>query len=156
MVMAPSEWDRSVQIGDGHMGDPRSIALQWAKAYDSHDEQQLHDVLADDAVLVSPEGVFDGRSSIVDYMMAWARAFGGGYTVENVTSEDHTVVLEMTWRGAHTGVYSTPAGDIPATNRSVEARTSHTVVVDGDAVAQVRMYFDVFGFMSQLGLLPGS
>ena len=35
------------------------------------------------------------------------------------------------------------------------ARTSHTVVVDGDVATEVRMYFDVYAFLSQLGLLPG-
>jgi len=137
------------------MGDPRDVATRWAKAYDSHDEQQLAGVLAERAVLVSPEGVFEGRSAIVGYMMAWARAFGGGYTIEHVTAEDDRVVMEMTWTGAHTGTYTTPGGDIPATNRSVVARTSHTVVVDGDVATEVRMYFDVYAFLSELGLVPG-
>lgn len=137
------------------MADPRDVAIQWAEAYDSHDEQRLQQVVAADATLISPEGVFEGRSAIVDYMMAWARAFGGGYSIEHVTAAGENVVLEMTWRGQHSGVYSTPGGDIPATNRPVEARTSHTVVVDGDQATAVRMYFDVFGFMSQLGLIPG-
>lgn len=135
------------------MSDPRGVAIQWAEAYDSHDEQQLRDVLAEDATLISPEGVFEGRSSIVEYMMAWARAFGGGYIIEHITAADDNVVLEMTWRGRHSAPYSTPGGDIPATNRSVEARTSHTVVVDGDVATEVRMYFDVYNFMSQLGLI---
>ena len=137
------------------MGDPRKVAIQWAEAYDSHDERQLEDVLAEGAVLVSPEGVFEGRTAIVGYMMAWARAFGGGYAIEHVTAEGERVVLEMTWTGEHTGTYSTPGGDIPATNRTVVARTSHTVVVDGDVATEVRMYFDVYAFLSQLGLLPG-
>jgi len=137
------------------MGDPRRVAMQWAKAYDSHDDRELQGVLAVNATLVSPEGVFEGRAAIVDYMMAWARAFGGGYAIDHVTAEGNTVVLEMTWRGTHTGVYSTPAGEIPPTNRTVEARTSHTVVVDGDVASEVRVYFDVYGFLSQLGLLPG-
>jgi SnoaL-like domain len=136
------------------MSNAREVAVRWAEAYDAHDEQQIHDVLAPDAVLVSPEGVFEGRAAIVDYMMAWARAFGGGYTIEHVTSEGDRAVLEMTWEGVHDGVYTTPDGDIPATNRAVRARSSHTVVVDQGLAQEVRMYFDVFGFLSQLGLLP--
>ena len=68
------------------MGDPRDVATRWAKAYDSHDEHQLASVLAERAVLVSPEGVFEGRAAIVGYMMAWARAFGGGYTIERIST----------------------------------------------------------------------
>ena len=137
------------------MSDPRKVAIQWAEAYDSHEQRQLEDVLAASVVLVSPEGVFEGRAAIVDYMMAWARAFGGGYTIGQVICEGDRVVLEMTWRGTHTGTYVTAGGDVPATNRAVEARTSHTVTVDSDLVTEVHMYFDVFGFLSQLGLLPG-
>ena len=135
------------------MGDPRGVATRWAEAYNSHDESEIRDVLAANAVLVSPEGTYEGQQAIVDYMMAWARAFGGGYTIHHVTSEGDTAVIEMTWRGEHTAPYSTPDGDVPATGRSVEARTSHAVVVENDVATNVRMYFDVHGFLSQLGLL---
>src|ERR1700712_2943592 len=37
-------------------------------------------------------------------------------SADHITEADDKVVLEMTWRGLHSGVYSTPAGDIPPTN----------------------------------------
>ena len=130
--------------------------IEWAEAYDSHDEGRLSAALGADAVLVSPEGVFEGRAAVVDYMMAWARAFGGGYTIEHVTAAADTVVLEMTWRGMHTGVYTTAGGDIAPTHNAIEAAVRPTPSSSRAALAtNVRMYFDVYGFLSQLGLLPG-
>ena len=135
------------------MGDAGRVAARWAEAYNSHDEQQLLSVLAPDATLIGPEGRFQGAEAITRYMMAWVDAFGGGYTTEHVTVDGDVAVQEMTWRGVHDGTYVTAAGDIPPTGRAVEARSSHTVVASGDRVAEVRMYFDVHDFLSQLGLL---
>jgi len=137
------------------MDDPRKVAARWQDAYNAHDEQQLHAVLAGDARLVSPNGVFEGASAITSYMMAWADAFpDSGYMVEHVTANGDTVVMESTFRGTHLGRLADPSGDIPASNRPVEARSCHAVVIRGDVVQEVRMYFDVYGFLSQLGVLP--
>lgn len=135
------------------MDDARTVATRWVEAYNAHDPERIRDVLAPDATLTSPEGTFDGGAAITDYMAGWARAFGGGYTIHHVTAEGDTAVIETTWRGTHTGPYPTPDGDIPPTGRDIEARSCHAVVADGGRVAEVRMYFDVYGFLSQLGLV---
>lgn len=135
------------------MNDPSAVAARWVEAYNSHDEGELRAVLAREARLVSPEGTFEGQATITGYMMAWVGAFGGGYTVHHITGEGSTAVIETTWRGKHTGPYPTPNGDIPPTGREIEARSCHAVASENGVVTEVRMYFDVYGFMSQLGLL---
>jgi steroid delta-isomerase-like uncharacterized protein len=137
------------------MDDPREVAARWQDAYNTHDPQQFRDVLAEDARLVSPNGLFEGSSVITGYMMAWADAFpDSGYTVEHVTVDGDTVVIESVFRGTHLGTLADPSGDLPASGRSVEARSCHAVVVREGVVREVRMYFDVFGFLAQLGALP--
>ena len=139
------------------MDDPRTVATRWQDAYSAHDEQAIRAVLADDARLVSPNGVFSGAPTIAGYMMAWADAFPDSrYTPQHVTVDGDTVVMESTFTGTHSGTFVDPGGDIPPTNRQVEARSAHAVVVDGDRVTEVRMYFDVFGFLAQLGVLPAA
>jgi predicted ester cyclase len=137
------------------MDDPRTVAARWQDAYGSHDEQEFRDVLAPDARLVGPTGVFEGEPAITRYMMAWAHAFPDSrYTSEHVTVDGDTVVMESTFTGTHLGTLVDAAGDIPASSRHVEARSAHAVVVEGDRVREVRMYFDVLGFLAQLGVLP--
>jgi steroid delta-isomerase-like uncharacterized protein len=139
------------------MDDPRTVAARWQDAYSAHDAQAIRDVLADDARLVSPNGVFDGAETIAGYMTAWGDAFPDSrYTPQHVTVDGDTVVVESTFTGTHTGTFADPGGDIPASNRAVEARSAHAVVVDGDRVTEVRMYFDVLGFLSQLGVFPAA
>jgi len=112
-------------------------------------------VLAPDARRVSPNGVFEGASAITSYMMAWADAFpDSGCTVEHVTADGDTVVIESVFRGTHLRPLVDPSGGIPASNRPVEAPSSHAVVIQAGVVKEVRMYFDVSGFLSQLGVLP--
>jgi predicted ester cyclase len=139
------------------MDDPRAVAMRWQDAYSEHDEQALRSVLADDARLVGPNGVFSGRQAIGDYMMAWSDAFPDSrYTQEHVTVDGDTVVVESTFIGTQSGTLVDPSGDIPPSNRRVEARSAHAVVVSGGRVTEVRMYFDVFGFLSQLGVIPAA
>ena len=67
------------------MSNAREVAVRWAEAYDAHDEQQIHDVLAPDAVLVSPEGVFEGRAAIRGFLQDWFRAYEElGFELEEV------------------------------------------------------------------------
>lgn len=138
------------------MDGSREVAARWPEAYNSHQESQLRAVLAPNARLTGPNGIFEGAAAITDYMMAWVDAFGphSGYTVKHVTVDGDTVVMEMVWQGTHLGTLADPGGDIPPTNKRVEARTSHAVVVEHGVVKEVRMYFDVFDFLSQLGLIP--
>jgi steroid delta-isomerase-like uncharacterized protein len=139
------------------MDDPRTVATRWQDAYSAHDEQAIRGVLADDARLISPNGVFSGAPTIAGYMMAWADAFPDSrYTPQNVTVDGGTVVMESTFTGTQSGALVDPSGTIPASNRRVEARSAHAIVVDGDRVTEVRMYFDVLDFLTQLGVLPAA
>lgn len=139
------------------MDDPRTVATRWQDAYSAHDEQAIRGVLTHDARLVGPNGVFSGAETIAGYMMAWADAFPDSrYTPQHVTVDGDTVVMESMFTGTHTGTFADPSGDIPASNRTVEARSAHAIVVDGDRVTEVRMYFDVFDFLTQLGVLPAA
>ena len=137
------------------MDDPRAVAIRWQDASSEHDDQALRSVLAEEARLVSPNGAFSGRQAIGDHMMAWSNAFpDSAYTQEHVTVDGDTVVVESTFTGTQTGTLVDPSGEIPASDRRVEARSAHAVVVSGGRVTEVRMHFDVFGFLSQLSVVP--
>ena len=45
-------------------------------------------------------------------------------TVDNAAPTDNGVVLEVTWRGTHTGPLAGPEGSIPATGKSQITRAS--------------------------------
>ena len=62
------------------------------------------------------------------------------------------MILELTWRGTHTGVLRTAAGEIPATGKRIEIRACQFIEVAYDKTQQIRHYFDMATMLAQLGV----
>jgi steroid delta-isomerase-like uncharacterized protein len=75
-------------------------------------------------------------------------------SVTNALATGHTVVLEVTWQGTHTGPLVGPKGSIPATGKQQTTRASWVCNFDGGKIKEIRHYFDMLSFMQQLGILP--
>jgi SnoaL-like polyketide cyclase len=56
--------------------------------------------------------------------------------------------------GTHTAPLQSPAGEVPATNRQLRGRGVQIFRVEGDAVADTRLYYDQVDVLTQLGLMP--
>jgi predicted ester cyclase len=76
--------------------------------------------------------------------------------VHHEIATEEWVVQEFVFEGTHTGTLSTPAGEIPPTNRTLRGRGVQIFRVDGGTVTDTRLYFDQVQVMSQLGLMPES
>ncbi len=96
-----------------------------------------------------------GVDEVITLWKGWATAFPDSKaTFENAHVSGNTVVLELTWRGNHTGTLQTPAGEVPATGKPIEMRACQIIdVVDGKT-QQVRQYFDIATLMKQIGATP--
>ena len=75
-------------------------------------------------------------------------------TVTNACATGNTVVLEVTWKGTHTGPMKGPSGAVPATGKQQTTRSSWIMDFEGGKISESRHYFDMLSFMQQLGLLP--
>jgi hypothetical protein len=73
-------------------------------------------------------------------------------SLTNAVQAGDTVVLEMTWRGTHTGTLKTPTGDIPGTGKKIEVQAAQIVEVADGKVKSTRHYFDMGTIMEQLGV----
>ena len=85
----------------------------------------------------------------------WLSAFTQfNVEVMNVVAGDDQVALELVLRATHTGTLRTPAGDIPATGRSIEFPycVIHQIK-DGKLVREVG-YGNAVTLMEQLGSMP--
>jgi hypothetical protein len=62
-----------------------------------------------------------GRDNIIETWQGWAKAFPDSKAtfVREVASGD-TAILELVWKGVHSGPLQTPTGEIPATNKLIE------------------------------------
>jgi predicted ester cyclase len=80
-----------------------------------------------------------------DIRLVQERQFGAG---DWVTQLSHM-------RATHTGPLELPGGQtIPPTNKSVRVSSAMVARLEGGKFAEINLYFDQLGLMSQLGLLP--
>lgn len=84
---------------------------------------------------------------------AWARAIPDSKaTFHNALVSGNTVVLEVTWRGTHTGPLQMPSGEVSPTGNKIEIRACQVIEIGGDKAQAMRHYFDMATLMQQLGV----
>ncbi|MCI0697351.1 ester cyclase [candidate division KSB1 bacterium] len=94
-----------------------------------------------------------GADQMIEAWRGWATALpDSNATFESAFVSGGKVVLEMTWRGKHTGPMQSPKGEMPATGKSIEIRACQIVEVEGGKAKSMRHYFDMMTMMQQLGL----
>jgi steroid delta-isomerase-like uncharacterized protein len=96
-----------------------------------------------------------GTDQCVALWRGWATAFPDSKaTFQNAVVSGNTVVLELTWKGTHTGPLETPKGPIAATGKRVEFRACNVIEINTEkekAKAQ-RQYYDMGTMLQQLGV----
>src|SRR5262249_22013869 len=97
-----------------------------------------------------------GINQIIEAWQGWGKAipdskatFAGEY------ASGDTAILEMVWKGVHTGPLQTPTGTIPPSNKRIEVPACQVVKVDGGKVQSVTHYFDMATLLRQIGVLKG-
>jgi len=137
------------------MGQAREIMDRVSAAVMAGDRDALEQLYAADAVAESPDGPrLQGAAAIADYLLAFKRAFPDA-SFESMTQYEagDTAIDEGNLVGTHTGVLSSPEGEVAPTGRSLRLRECDILTVaNGRAVAH-HFYYDQLDFMSQLGLM---
>lgn len=138
------------------MADARQVGQRFIEAFNAHDEEGIRELNADNAVFEAPGDVrIEGRDAATEYAMSWVRAFRDArITVNNEFADGEWVVQEFTFTGTHDGTLMSPAGEIPPTHKTLNGRGVQIFRVEGDAIADTRLYFDQVQVMTQLGLMP--
>jgi steroid delta-isomerase-like uncharacterized protein len=131
------------------------VGQRFIDAFNAHDERRIRELNGENAVFEAPGDVrVEGRDAATEYALAWLRAFPDArITVHNEFAAGDWVVQEFTFTGTHDGTLSSPAGEIPATHRTFNGRGVQIFRVEGEAVADTRLYFDQVQVMTQLGLM---
>jgi steroid delta-isomerase-like uncharacterized protein len=93
-----------------------------------------------------------GANQTITLWRGWAEALPDSKaSIDNVVASGNTVVLELTWRGTHTGPLPTPKGSLAGTGKQIELRGCVVVeLADGKARLQ-RHYFDMATLLQQVG-----
>lgn len=138
------------------MADAQQVGQRFIDAFNAHDEQRIGELNSENAVFEAPGEVsLEGRDAATRYAMAWLNAFPDArITVHNELVAGDWIAQEFTFTGTHEDTLMSPAGEIPATHKTVNGRGVQIFRVDGDTVAETRLYFDQVQVMTQLGLMP--
>jgi hypothetical protein len=72
--------------------------------------------------------------------------------VREFASKD-TALIEVVWKGVHTGPLQTPSGTIPASNKPIEIPACQVVKVEGGKITSFSHYFDMLTMLTQIGAM---
>jgi steroid delta-isomerase-like uncharacterized protein len=140
------------------MANVVEIAKASITAYNDKNWSKVKDVLAANAVY-DEKGThrrIQGIGEIIEAWQGWAKAFPDSKAtfVREFASGD-TAVLEVVWKGVHTGPLETPTGIIPASNKPLELPACQVFQVEGGKVTNFSQYFDMLTMLTQIGAVKG-
>lgn len=116
------------------MANVIEVAKAAVTAYNNKDWNELRNLLAADAVYdeKATNRRMEGSGQIIEALQGWAQAFpdSKGTFVREFASND-TAILELVWKGVHTGPLQTPTGAIPPSNKPIEVPACEAFRVEG-------------------------
>ena len=74
-------------------------------------------------------------------------------TLDHVTSQGDTVVVEYPGRNTNTGDLVLPAGTVPAPGRQITVHTCEIDEITNGKIASARVYVDSGAIMAQFGIM---
>jgi steroid delta-isomerase-like uncharacterized protein len=97
----------------------------------------------------------EGADEVIRALQAWKTALPDVTgEVVGVAVDGNTAVLEIVWRGTHTGPLATPSGELPASGRRIETWATMWLRYDGELLVHQRHYLDMLTMLTQIGVLP--
>jgi steroid delta-isomerase-like uncharacterized protein len=133
------------------------IARKQIDAFNDSDWEQTRGLLASDARYheLGTEREIEGPEKIVELFKGWKTAFPDAVgTVTSSVASGDTAVLEVTWKGTHSGPLTTAAGTIPASGKRQETPAAVFYVFEGAKIKASRHYFDAMTLLKQIGAEP--
>jgi steroid delta-isomerase-like uncharacterized protein len=141
------------------MANVIEIAKAAIAAYNEKDWNKTRDLLAADAVYdeKATSRRLEGSGQIIEAFQGWAAAFPDSKAtfIREFVSDD-TAVLELVWKGVHTGPLQTPTGAIPASNKPIEVPACEVFRVEGEKIKSSSHYFDMLTLLKQIGAMEGA
>ena len=115
--------------------------------------------------LFGADGIYDekpthrrlqGGELIIEVWKGWASAFPDSKaTFLREFARWDTAIIEVVWKGTHTGALQMPSGAIAASNKSIELPACHVIEVEDGKVKSFTQYFDLLTLLTQIGAAKG-
>ena len=124
-------------------------------AYNEKDWKAVRASLAPDVTYdeIATGRRVQGVDQCITLWQGWAKALPDSKaTFDKAVASGTTVVLEVTWRGTHSGPLESPTGPIAATGKRIEVRSCVVAELAGDKLKLERQYFDMATMLRQIGV----
>jgi predicted ester cyclase len=107
----------------------------------------------DDAVLIAPEGRFEGRDYIEAFYRGQFQAFPGARLMVTLTHDrGDTGIAEWSFTGTNNGPLELPGGEVIApTGKRVTQRGVDIAIIEDGLIREHRLYYDQLELIEQLG-----
>lgn len=139
------------------MGKVEDTLKKLTAAMNRHDAKAVSALYANDAVVDDPfyPEPLRGRRAIEEDAASFIKGFSN-LRMEAVSvfeKDDRNGAAEVRFTGTHDGPLTSPAGEIPATNKKMDLRAGGFVKLnERGEIVEERRYFDSGQMMQQLGL----
>ena len=138
------------------MANVIEIAKAAITAYNEKDWDKTRALLAADALYdeKATNRRLEGAGQVIEAFQGWANAFPDSKAtfIREFASGD-TAVLELVWKGVHTGPLQTPTGVIPASNKPIEMPACEVFRVECEKIKSSSHYFDMLTLLKQIGAM---
>ena len=133
------------------------VAREQLDAFNTGDWERMRAGLASDVRYdeLGTQRTVEGSEKIVELFRGWKTAFpDAAATVTNTVASGNEAVLELTWKGTHTGPLGTAGGTIPASGKRQETPAAIFFTFEGGKIKESRQYFDSMTLLKQIGAQP--
>jgi steroid delta-isomerase-like uncharacterized protein len=134
----------------------RLVERAWVDSINKRSEEEFLNLHGESVVLFDPTlGSLKGRPAL-DKMWKGLFSMFPDYQIRKVRSfgQEDWVCLEVEESGTMKGPIHAGPREVPATGKNFKIPSSIIARVQDRRIGEVRIYFDVLGLMSQLGLGP--
>ena len=138
------------------MGQTRDIAERYFRCIEKGDIAAALACLAPGAEFTNPLGAMPVPEGVRMMLQGYVVGFPDNrFEVKNVVESGDQVALEGDWVGTHTGPLPLPDGSsVPATGKALRSPFVTIFRVREGRIVSHRGYWDLAGFLAQLGLGP--
>jgi steroid delta-isomerase-like uncharacterized protein len=133
------------------------IAREQIEAFNNGDWERIRGMLSSASRYdeLGTQRKIEGPEKIVELFKGWKTAFpDAAGTVTSTVGSGSKVVLEVTWKGTHTGPLVSAEGTIPASGKRQETPAALFFSFEGDKIKESRHYFDSMTLLKQIGAQP--
>lgn len=136
------------------MSDPKQVMERHYAAFNAKDRDAFP--WSDEIEYVVPGGeVLRGKEEALGFIGGFWEAFPDArQEIAAMVAEGSRVMVEGKLVATHSGVFRTPDGEVPPTERRIELGWMAMFEIRGDELVSERLYFDQLELLAQLGLAP--